>query len=143
MKTFEDILDEMAYRIRRKIEKEYELEELESTLYDWFNYGGSDKLFDDIKDAYEYVRADDDLYFDNYDDAVTFLRTISLSINKCIDIMLDYNYKPEDINILDLANILADYKACACFYVDLPNNKENLAYLVAKQLAIDYGIISN
>lgn len=145
MKTFEDILDEMAYRIGRKLEFQYddEPEELENLVYAWFNYGGSEKLFDDIKEAFEYVRADDDLYFDNYDDAIAFLKSLSLPIAKCIDIMIDYNYKPDEINTISLANVLAEYRASACFYIQLPNNKENLAHLVAKNLAYEYGIISH
>jgi len=145
MKTFEDILNEMARRIVRKLEFQYddEPEELENLVYAWFNYGGSEKLFDDIKEAFEYVRADDDLYFDNYDDAIAFLKSLSLPIAKCIDIMIDYNYKPDEINTINLANVLAEYKASACFYIQLPNNKENLAHLVAKNLAYEYGIISH
>lgn len=145
MKTFEDILNEMARRIERKLEFQYddEPEELENLVYAWFNYGGSKKLLDDIKEAFEYVRTDEDLYFDNYDDAIAFLKTLTLPIAKCIDIMIDYNYEPDEINTINLANVLAEYRASACFYVDLPNNKENLAHLVAKNLAYEYGIISH
>ena len=145
MKIFEDILNEMARRIERKLEFQYddEPEELENLVYAWFNYGGSKKLLDDIKEAFEYVRTDDDLYFDNYDDAIAFLKTLTLPIEKCVDIMLDNNYEPYEINTINLANVLAEYRASACFYTQLPNNKENLAHLVAKQLAIEYGIISN
>jgi len=145
MKTFEDILNEMARRIVRKLEFQYddEPEELENLVYAWFNYGGSEKLFDDIKEAFEYVRADDDLYFDNYDDAIAFLKTLTLPIDKCVDIMLDNNYEPDEINTINLANVLAEYRASACFYNQLPNNKENLAHLVAKNLAYEYGIISH
>jgi len=145
MKTFEDILNEMARRIERKLEFQYddEPEELENLVYAWFNYGGSEKLFDDIKEAFEYVRADEDLYFDNYDDAIAFLKTLTLPIDKCVDIMLDNNYEPDEINTINLANVLAEYRASACFYILLPNNKENLAHLVAKNLACEYGIISH
>jgi len=145
MKTFEDILNEMARRIERKLEFQYddEPEELENLVYAWFYYGGSEKLLDDIKEAFEYVRVDEDLYFDNYDDAIAFLKTLTLPIDKCVDIMLDNNYEPDEINTINLANVLAEYRASACFYILLPNNKENLAHLVAKQLAIEYGIISN
>lgn len=145
MKTFEDILNEMARRIERKLEFQYddEPEELENLVYAWFNYGGSEKLFDDIKEAFEYIRADDDLYFDNYDDAIAFLKTLTLPIDKCVDIMLDNNYEPDEINTISLANVLAEYRASACFYIQLPNNKENLAHLVAKNLAYEYGIISH
>jgi len=145
MKTFEDILNEMARRIERKLEFQYddEPEELENLVYAWFNYGGSEKLFDDIKEAFEYVRVDEDLYFDNYDDAIAFLKTLTLPIDKCVDIMLDNNYEPDEINTINLANVLAEYRASACFYILLPNNKENLAHLVAKNLACEYGIISH
>lgn len=140
MKTFEDILNEMARRIVRELLLKYddEPEELENLVYAWFNYGGSDKLFDDIKDAYEYVRADDDLYFDNYDDAIAFLKSLSLPIAKCIDIMIDYNYKPDEINTISLANVLADYKAGECFRTKLPKSKENLAFLVVKILINEF-----
>ena len=145
MKTFEDILNEMARRIERKLEFQYddEPEELENLVYAWFNYGGSEKLLDDIKEAFEYVRVDEDLYFDNYDDAIAFLKTLTLPIDKCVDIMLDNNYEPDEINTINLANVLAEYRASACFYILLPNNKENLAHLVAKNLACEYGIISH
>lgn len=143
MKTFRSILNEMASKIEKRLEDMYddEPEELNYMVRCWIETGMNATLLDDIQEAYEDIRLDDDLYFDNYDDAVAFLRTLSLPISKCIDIVVEERYTPDEINAISLANVLVDYKASACFDASMPLNKENLANLVARRLAYEYDII--
>jgi len=134
MKTFRSILNKMASKIEKRLEDMYDdkPEELNDMVRCWIETGMNATLLDDIQEAYEDIRADDDLYpyFDNYDDAIAFLKTLTLPIDKCVNIMLDNNYEPDEINAISLANALVDYKACAY-----------LANLVVRRLAYEYGII--
>lgn len=146
MKTFEDIMKEMARRIVRELLLQYDdaFEELSRltracvVFYSCNEPIEDIELFGDIKDFYEYVKKDNSLYFDNYDDAIAFLKSLSLPIAECINIVIEHKYKPDEINTISLANVLAEYKAGECFRTSLPNSKENLAFLVVKILINEF-----